>query len=220
MALTASHMPPRRHPWLAEFSQAPVAAFGDLLAGYAAVFPYDRADAPDAARMLFGALPADDPLLAELDRAAIGWLEKRRKTELPPERPRLQRAIREISEAFEIIALLELSDAAVDLRRRFVVWNEWVSRLVLSPARDARAQYWRTLALTQKLVANTRSGLSDRGLEPLWHRLCRDAGGPLPSRYLDIGLLGLRLLPEDEHGSVACRACPLGACEKPVCRRI
>jgi hypothetical protein len=200
MALTAGLMSPPRHPWLTEFSRAPVAAFGDLLAGYAAVSPYERADAPDAARMLFGPLPAGDPLRAKFDQAVIGWLEQRRKARIPPERPRLQRAIREISEAFEIIALLELPDAAVDLRRRFVVWNEWVARLILSPARDARARYWRTLALTQRLVAEPGSGLNPKGLEPLWHRICRDAGGPLPKRYLDVGLLGLRRLPEDQHG--------------------
>jgi hypothetical protein len=200
MALTAGLMSPLNHPWLTEFSGAPVAALGDLLAGYASVFPYDRADAPDAARMLFGPFPADDPLRVELDRAVIGWLEQRRKASLSTERPRLQRAIREISEAFEIIALLELPNAAVDLRRRFVVWNEWVARLILSPARDARAQYWRTLALTQRLVAESRSGLNAKGLEPLWHRICREAGGPLPKRYLDIGLLGLRSLPADQHG--------------------
>jgi hypothetical protein len=50
-----------RHPWLDEFERAPAAAPGDLLAGYARVHPYERAAAPDAARMLFGPLPPDDP---------------------------------------------------------------------------------------------------------------------------------------------------------------
>ncbi len=200
MALTATHSPGRRHPWLAEFEKAPVDAFGDLLSGYAKIFPYDRADAPDAARMLFGPLPADDPLLVALDHAVMSWLEQRRKGPLPRERPKLQRAIREICEAFEIIALLGLPDAATDLRRRFVVWNEWVARLVLSPARDARAEYWRSIALTQPLVAEASAGTEAHGLEPLWYRLCRAAGGFLPKRYLDIGILGLRRLPGTESG--------------------
>jgi len=201
MALTATHSPGGHHPWLAEFEKAPVEAFGELLSGYAKIFPYDRADAPDAARMLFGPLPADDPLLVALDHAATSWLEQRREGPLPGERPKLQRAIREICEAFEIIALLGLADAATDLRRRFVVWNEWVARLVLSPARDARAEYWRSLALTQPLVAGASRGAEAHGLEPLWYRLCRAAGGLLPKRYLDIGLLGLRRLRESESGS-------------------
>jgi tetratricopeptide (TPR) repeat protein len=201
MAVTATHSPGGHHPWLAEFEKAPIEAFGDLLSGYAKVFPYDRADAPDAARMLFGPLPADDPLLVALDRAVMSWLEQRRKGSLPRERPKLQRAVREICEAFEIIAPLGLPDAAADLRRRFIVWNEWVARLVLSPARDARAEYWRSLALTQPLVAGDSPGTEPHDLEPLWYRLCREAGGSLPKRYLGIGLLGLRRLPETESGS-------------------
>jgi hypothetical protein len=201
MAMTAAHLSGRRHPWLGEFVRTPIRAFGDLLAGYAAIFPYDRADAPDAARMLFGPLPADDPVRVELDKTVIDWLEQKRKAPFPRERPKIQRAIREISEAFEIVALLELPNAARDLRRRFVLWNEWVARLVISPARDARAQYWRTLALTQQLAAALDPGIDARGLEPLWHRLCRDAGGSLPKRYLDIGLLGLRRLSEADNGS-------------------
>src|SRR5260370_19969365 len=152
MARTGTHSPRGHHPWLAEFAKAPVEAFGDLVCGYAKILPYDRADAPDAARMLFGPLPADDPLLVELDHAVMSWLEQRRKEPLPRERPKLQRAVREICEAFEIIALLGLADAATDLRCRFVLWNEWVARLVLSPARDARAEYLRSIALTPPLV--------------------------------------------------------------------
>jgi len=195
MALAAGHAPDVRHPWLNDFARDPIAAFGELLSGYAAIFPYDRADAPDAARMLFGPLPADDPLRTELDKAVIGWLAQRRKEPLPLAHPKLQRAVREISEALEIVAVLELANAALDLRRRFVIWNEWLARLVLSPARDAKAQYWRTLALTQPLVAASQGGPASTGLEPLWQRICREAGEALPKHYLDIGLLGLRRLP-------------------------
>src|SRR5260370_3710076 len=105
MARTGTHSPRGHHPWLAEFAKAPVEAFGDLLCGYAKIFPYDRADAPDAARMLFGPLPADDPLLVELDRAVMSWLEQRPKEPLPRERPKLQRAGPGVSVEFGVIAL-------------------------------------------------------------------------------------------------------------------
>ncbi|NVO13488.1 MAG: tetratricopeptide repeat protein [Rhodoplanes sp.] len=188
-------MTPGRHPWLVRFEDAPEEAFGDLLAGYADIHPYERADAPDAAHMLFGPLDPKDRTRALLGPAILSWLEKRRKAPLPAARPKLQRHIREISEAFEIVALLNVADAAVELRRRRLVWDDWTARLVLSPARDARAAYWRTLALTQKLAADKAPDLSRNGLAPIWQQICREAGARLPRHYLSIGLLGLRRLP-------------------------
>jgi tetratricopeptide (TPR) repeat protein len=183
-----------RHPWLKEFEQSPAKAFGDLLSGYARVHPYERADAPDAARMLFGPLAPDDPAWQALGPAILAWLQERRREPLSVNPHRLRRHVREICEAFEIVALLSVAHAAVELRRGFVTWNEWVTRLVLSPSRDARAEYWRMLALTQPLVADT-SSVEPHGLAPFWLKLCSESGGRLPSRYLTIGLLGLRRLP-------------------------
>ena len=72
--------PPPRHPWLGEFLRAPEAAFASLLGGYARIPPYERADAPDAARMLFGPLPADDPKQRQPDihlaQDALDWQPK------------------------------------------------------------------------------------------------------------------------------------------------
>jgi tetratricopeptide (TPR) repeat protein len=183
-----------RHPWLADFEREPVGAVGDLLAGYARVAPYERADAPDKARMLFGPLPADDPARRLLGPAILGWLDKRRRSSPPADLARLQRWVREICEAFEIVYLLEVAEAAVTLRRRYVTWHEWSARLSLSPARDVRADYWRMLALTQPLLQ--RAGLTNasEALMPLWLEICRQAGNPLPRHYLEIGLLGLRRL--------------------------
>ena len=83
MAMTAIRTPPRRHPWLDEFERAPMAAFGDLLAGYARIPPYERADAPDAARMLFGPLSSEDPARRLLGTAILDWLEHRRRQSPP-----------------------------------------------------------------------------------------------------------------------------------------
>lgn len=200
MSVQSEPMALARHAWLSHFEQTPVEAFGDLLAGYADIHPYERADPPDAARMLFGPLKSDDNARKALGPAIVEWLEKQRKEPLPAARPKLQRRVREISEAFETIALLNVADAAAELRQSFVIWNEWVARLALSSARDARAEFWRMLALTQPLVANSAADIDPRGLEPMWRRICREAGGRLPRHYLSIGLLGLRRLPEIEEG--------------------
>jgi hypothetical protein len=177
--------------------------FADLLAGYARVAPYDRADAPDAARMLFGGLAADDDARLALGPAIVEWLEQRRR-EIPPQgRPRQQRWVREICEAFEIIALLDVADAALALRRRFVTWNEWAGRFVLTAARDARAEYWRMLALTQPAVARMATGQALPDLSPLWLEICRRSDGDLPHRYLPVGLLGLRRVAVAPNGSEA-----------------
>ncbi len=194
MAMTAIRTPPRRHPWLDEFERAPMAAFGDLLAGYARIPPYERADAPDAARMLFGPLSSEDPARRLLGTAILDWLEQRRRQSPPANPARLQSWVREVCEAFEIVSLLDVSEAAIGLRRRFDEWNAWVARFVLAPSRDARAEYWRMLALTQPLVAKSGARNNPDSLAPHWVDICQAADSMLPHRYLRIGLLGLRRL--------------------------
>ena len=203
MSVTAASGPAPRHPWLATFERAPVRAFGDLLAGYARIPPYERADAPDAARMLFGPLPPDDPARVALGPAILAWLQQRRREPPPAAAPRRQRWVREICEAFEIVWLLDVSDAAAALRRHYAAWNEWTARFVLSPARDAHAEYWRMLALTQPLLARTGAVNQADALLPLWLDICRQAGDPLPRHYLELGLLGLRRVPPSPAGSEA-----------------
>ena len=197
MNALSERMAPSRHPWLTQFESAPEEAFGELLAGYADIHPYGRADAPDAARMLFGPLDPEDSARKALGPAILFWLEAQRKEPLPAARPKLQRRVREFCEAFEIVALLNVADAAAELRKRMLAWNDWVARLVLSPVRDARAEYWRMLALTQKSVSEAAPELDANGLAPLWQRICREAGARLPRHYLSIGLLGLRRLPNN-----------------------
>lgn len=201
MNMAISRFAERRHPWLATFEKAPEKAFGDLLSGYADVYPYERADAPDAALMLFKALAEDDDARKALGPAIISWLKSRRIEALPAAPPKLQKRVREICEALEIVALLRVTDAAAELRRNVVIWNDWVSNMVLSPARDARAEYWRMLALTQPLIVKALPSVDQWGLNPLWQQICRESGGRFPARYLDIGLLGLRYLPDHSNGS-------------------
>ena len=192
---------PSRHPWLRTFEQSPEAGFAALVAGQAPIAPYDRLDAPEAAQILFGRLADDDPARLSLGWAIMAWLNKRRQ-ETPPEAyPQRQRWIREVREVFEIVALLDVKDAALQLRRGFTAWNTWTADLALAPSRDARAGYWRMLALTQPLLRDADSGIDPFSLAPHWLWICENAGRKLPDHYLGIGLIGLRRLPDIEPGA-------------------
>lgn len=193
MKKALAHMGSQGHPWLEALQASPEGAVTDLLLGRAAVFPYTRADAPDAARMLVGHLPADDPARQALASGMSLWLNSRRTEPLPKEPARLQDVVRQASEAFEIVSLVDLAEPALELREKYVRWFEWASRLNLAPSRDARSSYFRMLAITQPTVAGRVSEAD--ALAPFWIRLCRESGSTYPNRYLQIGLLGLRRLP-------------------------
>lgn len=192
MGLESDMADAARHPWIEVFSADPYTAFERFIRGYAEVTPYERAEAPDAARMLFGPLAADDPARAQLGAAITAWLDARRREPIPTDRRRRGRLIREISESFEIIRALEPGAAAQWVHDNRIRLLDWTSRLVQSPARDARAAFLLTLAVTQPVV-------DGEDLTRLWMDICREAGGVLPGEYLDVGLMGLRRLPKMEH---------------------
>lgn len=181
-----------RHPWIGVFEADPSMAYDRFIRGYADTAPYERAEAPDAARMLFGPLTADDPARTMLGAAIIGWLDARRREPIPADRRQRGRLIREVSESFEIIRTLEPGGAAQWLHDNRIRLLDWTSRLVQSQTRDARAAFLLTLAVTQPVV-------DGEDLTRLWMDICREAGGALPREYLDIGLMGLRRLPKVAH---------------------
>ena len=187
---------PPRHPWLANFERTPEAAFGDLLSGHADIGPLNRLDAPEAANVLFGRLAPDDPARRSLGWAILAWLERRRQETPPEDDASRRRWIRQVRDAFDIIALLQVPEAASALRRGFASWNAWVADLVMAPSRDARAGYWSMLAQTQALTRTVAPRLDPYGLVSHWLWICENAGGSLPDHYLGIGLLGLRRLPD------------------------
>jgi hypothetical protein len=177
-----------RHPWIAVFEADPATAYDRFIRGYAEVSPYERAEVPDAARMVFGPLAADDPAWVQLGAAITAWLDARRREPIPADKRRRGRLIREISESFDIIRALEPGTAAQWVHDNRIRLFDWTSRLVDSPARDAHAAFLLTLAVTQPVVYGD-------DLTRLWMDLCREAGGTLPPEYLDVGLMGLRRLP-------------------------
>ena len=199
MATATTPLPADRHSWLDTFVADPVSELDNLLSGHARIEPYESADAPDAARLLFGGQPEGGEALAVLDRAVRDWLDSQRLGGVPElEQLPLERWIRKVSEAFEIVALLKLRHTALDLRQRFVLWNSWCDRLAVSAQRDGRYAFLRTLALTQRIAADADPAANPFALEPLWLRVCEHAGVAFPKHFLGIGLLGLRMLPERE----------------------
>jgi len=197
MATATTARPGDGHPWLDAFLADPVTELDKLLSGHAGIAPYESADAPDAARLLFGALPRDGEALNVLDQALYEWLDSERRSGVPPLDPlRLERWVRKISEGFEIVGLLKLPRSSVDFRKRYPVWNSWADHLVVSEQRDGRYAFLRTLALAQRVVAEADPEVNPFALEALWLRLCEQAGTAFPARYRDIGFLGLRMLPE------------------------
>ena len=177
----------------------PASELDNLLSGLARIEPYESADAPDAARLLFGGLPEGHEALPTLDRAVREWLDSQRAAGVPGlDQLPLERWLRKVSEAFEIVALLKLRLSALDLRQRLVVWNSWCDRLAISAQRDGRYDLLRTLALTQRIVTDSDSAANPFALEPLWLRICKRAGTAFPANYLAVGVLGLRMLPERE----------------------
>jgi len=196
MALAGSDLPQRQHPWIDTFLENPAEGLADLLSGYARIEPYVSAERPDAARMLFGRLATHHEARTALDDAVLIWLNDRRLEGVPAlAAGAFERKLREIMDAFRIVSLLELPNAAVALRKHYVLWKSWVDRLAGAKGPDVRSEYLSTLALTQRL-AGAQAKLNRLGLEPCWISICEQAGGSLPASYLHIGLLGLRFLPE------------------------
>ena len=187
---------PKRHAWLSTFETAPEQGIADLLAGYADIGPLSRLNPPEAAHRLFAGLSADDPARLSLGPAVQAWLDRRRRLVPPDEAPARQRWIAELQDAFAIVHLLALTGPAVAVRRDLATWNIAVADLTVSASRDARAGLWWMLAFTQPLVAQAAPEIDPLGLVPHWLWICENAGGSLPTHYLDIGLMGLRRLPD------------------------
>jgi len=198
MAETRSSTDVPVHPWVERFQKNPEAELADFLAGYAQIEPYVDAERPDAARMLFGTLPKSHPARASLDQATGAWLTRTRAGGVPTlSPPAFHRWLRQVMDALRLVSLLELPRTSLALRKEWALWKSWIDRLPGSRDADARAEYLSTLAITQRLVSRQTS-VTQFGLEPHWISICEQADGQLPAAYLQIGLLGLRLLPERE----------------------
>lgn len=182
----------RNHPWIAEFKDSPEAALNDLLQGCADISPYERVEAVDILEMFFSGFDSTHEFRKNLDLSLCSWLKKRYRDN--PE-VRLQRGLNcyvyELIQGFSTVYRLRLPTTADYLSKHFVEFQRWLEPLYIDTSRDAGGELWRIMALMQK----------DRRRLNHWYRLCEEAGKTFPENYLSIGLLGLRLLPEDNKGA-------------------
>jgi hypothetical protein len=137
--------------WPRSLIDHPEDAVGQLLAGYADISPYNGLSARSYLLTLFEGLGDDEAGRMALDAGLLAWLDKRRKAgvlDVPP--LHLEKFVGEVQEAFDIVGLLALPGCAEDFRHRYVTWNNWADRLIVSRQRDAREAFWRALALSQR----------------------------------------------------------------------
>lgn len=173
--------------WMDELERSPEAAVDDLLRGIADISPYERAGAADALVTIFGALPAGDSRRQTLDDAIASWITSRRGDgpEIRCEYG-MNRYIEELIEALTAVSRLRLPGAADRLRSSFASFRDWLTPLSLGRGQDPVVELWRVMASMQ----------TDRRFLKDWYRLCEEAGRSLHDGYFNVGLLGLRLLPE------------------------
>jgi hypothetical protein len=192
---------PLRHPWLDRLIAAPAAEVRALAEGTANIHPYRRAEPSDAAATLLFGLGADDPAIKAFDQGTLETLAQYRAATGCADRDQRSRIALAALDLMTVVQRLFPHDTVIDLHRRFPYWNTWAETLVLDRGLDLRREYWRALALTQDIAAET--GLAPRRLLPFWLDLCGEAGqrGRYEESYLTVGLLGLRSLPLGEEAA-------------------
>jgi tetratricopeptide (TPR) repeat protein len=194
MVLTDTPPAPTRHPWLEALIAAPAEELHALLAGYAAVAPYGKAEPADAALPLLYGLDANDPARAAFDRACLDCLGlfRTRLAHAGGEDYAYEALL--LDRLLAVIRRIRPERTVADLHGRYVYWFSMVETATIDDGLDCRREFWRVLALTQDMVDGARD---QRRLMPLWLELCAEAGpqGGYHSSYLDVGLLGLRRLP-------------------------
>ena len=178
----------KEHPWLTGFRQKPDTALDELLRGIAFISPYERAESADVLVTFFSALNDGDPLKESLDQTLTKWLKKRRK-DGPAVRHAygVNRYLEELIQALSSVYRLLLPLTADYLRENLTYYQGWLVPLNKGPGQDPASELWRVMALIQQ----------DRRFLKNWYHLCAEAGYTLPINYLSLGLLGLRMMPEE-----------------------
>ena len=178
----------KEHPWLTGFRQKPDTALDELLRGIAFISPYERAGSADVLVTFFSALNDRDPLIESLDQTLTKWLKKRRQ-DGPAVRHAygVDRYLEELIQALSAVYRLLLPLTADYLRENFTYYQGWLVPLNKGPGQDPASELWRVVALIQP----------DRRFLKNWYHLCAEADHTLPINYLSLGLLGLRMMPEE-----------------------
>lgn len=129
----------------------------------------------------------------EIDQECLSLLDRFHGSVLDAPTDVFNLQVLRLSQLLAIVQRLEPEKTVVDLHRRFMRWNGFFSNFVIDAALDLRREYWRLLAMTQELAAQT--GIAPRRLMPMWLSICADCGGLYHESYLRVALIGLRRLP-------------------------
>ena len=179
--------------WLTVFQQSPATAWDDVVFSRSPIPGYERADIAETLYMVFGGLPADDPLKNTLDATLTAWIDPFLAWNIEQRRSfGFSRYIHWIVEVFAAASLLRLNGFRQHTFKNFRYYQAILAPLQLAPQRDPLAAMYRSLAGSAEYAPQ---------LKDFWLRLSREADHSLPKHYLDIGLLGLRQCSAPKPGS-------------------
>lgn len=185
-------------PWLSRLKQDPRAAVDELWAGSVERHPYARASLSE---FIQAVVPMEPIWTDRLDEGIHAWLVARRQDELAARKKfGLNSYVLDLCEALAVVHLMGLRRSAFYLHDQRKAFERWLAPLVLGEARDPLLEFWRLLALCQV----------DTGLIALWVQFVRYSGENSsfhwPSRYLTLGLRGLRGMPNQRDDRFNLRA--------------
>ena len=177
-------------PWLDKLQQNPRAAVEELWAGSIERHPYARSSLSE---FIQAVVPMEPAWTDRLDEGIRAWLVARRQDELAKRKIfGLNSYVMDLCEALAVVHLMKLRRSAFYLRDQRKAFERWLVPLVLGEARDPLLEFWRLLALCQV----------DSNLIALWVNFVRYSGDNSsfrwPSRYLTLGLRGLRAMPNQQ----------------------
>jgi tetratricopeptide (TPR) repeat protein len=95
--------------------------------------------------------------------------------------------IRAVCDALKNCGELAEVEEIVAIHRNYLSFYRWLEDLWIEGGPDARKEYWRVLAITQRKV----KGHDVQNLELLWRRILLMAGTQYPIHYSEVALQGL-----------------------------
>jgi hypothetical protein len=148
--------------------------------------------------------PSDTASCQALDQGLLAWLHARQK-DGPAQRREfgLRSYTHDLCQAFISIYSLKLAQCAYQLREQWSHYRDWLTPLTVDSSREPVLHMLRVLALCPDE--------DDVGLLPLWTQLVVRSGdaqdhADYPSRYLHLGLRGIRALPNAQDDNLNKRA--------------
>lgn len=175
------------NPWLDRFDKDPESTWEAFVSGNAPVSGFALAGVSETLGTVFGGLQPDDARIQKLDATLTQWLDPFLAwNEDQRHHFGYSNYVQHLDQAFTTVAYLRLPKMSGHLFQRLEYYSAILPSLTLASYLDPMAAVYRVLAQSEHYCPR---------LQPLWLRLCRNAGVTLEDYYLDIGLLGLRGIP-------------------------